>query len=95
MLEKWERGSERQRQMVPLLGNKTLVISTGLLWDMVEGVSIMNLSNMLKVLFVLVQVPDKASIQRLTESFVTKLQADFPATVSTIYRLVLAVHRSR
>ncbi|CAK6978449.1 cytoplasmic tRNA 2-thiolation protein 2 isoform X1 [Scomber scombrus] len=29
---------------------------------------------------------DKASIQRLTESFVTKLQADFPSTVSTIYR---------
>uniref|UniRef100_A0A672KLD5 Cytoplasmic tRNA 2-thiolation protein 2 n=1 Tax=Sinocyclocheilus grahami TaxID=75366 RepID=A0A672KLD5_SINGR len=29
---------------------------------------------------------DKASIQRLTESFVTNLQADFPSTVSTIYR---------
>lgn len=29
---------------------------------------------------------DKASIQRLTESFVTKLQVDFPSTVSTIYR---------
>ncbi|XP_042358638.1 cytoplasmic tRNA 2-thiolation protein 2 [Plectropomus leopardus] len=29
---------------------------------------------------------EKASIQRLTESFVTKLQADFPSTVSTIYR---------
>lgn len=29
---------------------------------------------------------DKASIQRLTESFVTKLQAEFPSTVSTIYR---------
>ncbi|TKS85180.1 Cytoplasmic tRNA 2-thiolation protein 2 [Collichthys lucidus] len=29
---------------------------------------------------------DKASIQRLTESFVTKLQAGFPSTVSTIYR---------
>nr|XP_024657386.1 cytoplasmic tRNA 2-thiolation protein 2-like [Maylandia zebra] len=29
---------------------------------------------------------DKASIQRLTESFVTKLQTDFPSTVSTIYR---------
>lgn len=29
---------------------------------------------------------DKDSIQRLTESFVTKLQADFPSTVSTIYR---------
>ncbi|KAM9364589.1 cytoplasmic tRNA 2-thiolation protein 2 isoform 1-T1 [Pholidichthys leucotaenia] len=32
------------------------------------------------------KMPDKASIQRLTESFVTKLQADFPSTVSTIYR---------
>ncbi|KAM4600088.1 cytoplasmic tRNA 2-thiolation protein 2 [Fundulus diaphanus] len=32
------------------------------------------------------KTPDKASIQRLTESFVTKLQADFPSTVSTIYR---------
>ncbi|KAL4613579.1 cytoplasmic tRNA 2-thiolation protein 2 [Arapaima gigas] len=30
--------------------------------------------------------PDKASIQRLAESFVTRLQADFPSTVSTIYR---------
>ncbi|XP_075941650.1 cytoplasmic tRNA 2-thiolation protein 2 isoform X1 [Anarhichas minor] len=29
---------------------------------------------------------DKSSIQRLTESFVTRLQADFPSTVSTIYR---------
>ncbi|XP_061601325.1 cytoplasmic tRNA 2-thiolation protein 2 [Cololabis saira] len=29
---------------------------------------------------------EKASIQRLTESFVTRLQADFPSTVSTIYR---------
>ncbi|XP_019959121.1 cytoplasmic tRNA 2-thiolation protein 2 [Paralichthys olivaceus] len=29
---------------------------------------------------------EKASIQRLTESFVTKLQVDFPSTVSTIYR---------
>lgn len=32
------------------------------------------------------KMTDKASIQRLTESFVTKLQADFPSTVSTIYR---------
>lgn len=32
------------------------------------------------------QSAEKASIQRLTESFVTKLQADFPSTVSTIYR---------
>lgn len=29
---------------------------------------------------------DKASIQRLTETFITKLQADFSSTVSTIYR---------
>lgn len=29
---------------------------------------------------------EKASIQRLTERFVTKLQTDFPSTVSTIYR---------
>ncbi|XP_051937060.1 cytoplasmic tRNA 2-thiolation protein 2 isoform X1 [Hippocampus zosterae] len=29
---------------------------------------------------------EKASIQCLTESFVTKLQVDFPSTVSTIYR---------
>ncbi|KAM6916260.1 cytoplasmic tRNA 2-thiolation protein 2 [Xenentodon cancila] len=32
------------------------------------------------------KVADKASIQCLTESFITKLQADFPSTVSTIYR---------
>nr|XP_040025767.1 cytoplasmic tRNA 2-thiolation protein 2-like [Gasterosteus aculeatus aculeatus] len=32
------------------------------------------------------QATDKSSIQRLTESFVTKLQADFTSTVSTIYR---------
>ncbi|KAM6956643.1 cytoplasmic tRNA 2-thiolation protein 2 [Aplochiton taeniatus] len=35
---------------------------------------------------------DKASIQRLTESFVTKLQADFPSTVSTIYRTSEKLH---
>ncbi|XP_048402379.2 cytoplasmic tRNA 2-thiolation protein 2 isoform X1 [Stegostoma tigrinum] len=29
---------------------------------------------------------DKASIHRLTESFVNKLQSDFPSTVSTVYR---------
>ncbi|KAM6997024.1 cytoplasmic tRNA 2-thiolation protein 2 isoform 2-T2 [Tautogolabrus adspersus] len=29
---------------------------------------------------------EKASIQRLTEGFVTRLQADFPSTVSIIYR---------
>ncbi|XP_007575610.1 cytoplasmic tRNA 2-thiolation protein 2-like isoform X1 [Poecilia formosa] len=32
------------------------------------------------------KMPDKASIQRLTQNFVTKLQADFHSTVSTIYR---------
>ncbi|XP_048886718.1 cytoplasmic tRNA 2-thiolation protein 2 [Brienomyrus brachyistius] len=32
------------------------------------------------------KVPEKASIQHLTESFVTTLQTDFPSTVSTIYR---------
>lgn len=41
------------------------------------------------LLFCVPQTVDKASIQRLTESFVTKLQADFPSTVSTIYRLQL------
>ncbi|XP_010879623.1 cytoplasmic tRNA 2-thiolation protein 2 isoform X2 [Esox lucius] len=35
---------------------------------------------------------DKASIQRLTESFVNKLQTDFPATVSTIYRTSEKLH---
>uniref|UniRef100_A0A3P9NL29 Cytoplasmic tRNA 2-thiolation protein 2 n=1 Tax=Poecilia reticulata TaxID=8081 RepID=A0A3P9NL29_POERE len=34
------------------------------------------------------KMPDKASIQRLTQSFVTKLQADFHSTVNTIYRSV-------
>uniref|UniRef100_H3A073 Cytoplasmic tRNA 2-thiolation protein 2 n=1 Tax=Latimeria chalumnae TaxID=7897 RepID=H3A073_LATCH len=29
---------------------------------------------------------EKASIHKLTESFITKLQAEFPSTVSTIYR---------
>ncbi|XP_057703409.1 cytoplasmic tRNA 2-thiolation protein 2 [Corythoichthys intestinalis] len=29
---------------------------------------------------------EKSSIQRLTESFINKLQVDFPSTVSTIYR---------
>ncbi|XP_053731407.1 cytoplasmic tRNA 2-thiolation protein 2 [Synchiropus splendidus] len=32
------------------------------------------------------QTKDKSSIQRLTESFLTKLQEDFPSTISTIYR---------
>ncbi|XP_041644833.1 cytoplasmic tRNA 2-thiolation protein 2 [Cheilinus undulatus] len=32
------------------------------------------------------KTPEKASIQRLTEGFITKLQADFPSTVSIIYR---------
>ncbi|XP_066509197.1 cytoplasmic tRNA 2-thiolation protein 2 [Hoplias malabaricus] len=40
------------------------------------------------------KVPDKASIQRLTESFVIKLQADFPSTVSTIYRTSEKLHTS-
>ncbi|XP_026863156.2 cytoplasmic tRNA 2-thiolation protein 2 [Electrophorus electricus] len=35
---------------------------------------------------------DKASIQQLTESFVIKLQADFPSTVSTIYRTSEKLH---
>ncbi|XP_016101355.1 cytoplasmic tRNA 2-thiolation protein 2-like [Sinocyclocheilus grahami] len=35
---------------------------------------------------------DKASIQRLTESFVTNLQSDFPSTVSTIYRTSEKLH---
>ena len=91
LLEKWERGTERQRQMLTLLVNKTLVIS---FCGIRLSVSPSWICLTWNVLFVLVQVPDKASIQRLTESFVTKLQADFPATVSTIYRLVLAVHLS-
>lgn len=32
------------------------------------------------------QTKDKSSIQRLTETFLTKLQDDFPSTISTIYR---------
>uniref|UniRef100_A0AAY4DLK6 Cytoplasmic tRNA 2-thiolation protein 2 n=1 Tax=Denticeps clupeoides TaxID=299321 RepID=A0AAY4DLK6_9TELE len=36
--------------------------------------------------------PDKASIQRLTETFLTKLQTDFPSTVSTIYRTSEKLH---
>uniref|UniRef100_A0A8C5R0G6 Cytoplasmic tRNA 2-thiolation protein 2 n=1 Tax=Leptobrachium leishanense TaxID=445787 RepID=A0A8C5R0G6_9ANUR len=32
------------------------------------------------------KAPENSSIQRLTETFVTKLQADFPSTVSTVYR---------
>ncbi|KAJ7986064.1 hypothetical protein DPEC_G00346930 [Dallia pectoralis] len=38
------------------------------------------------------KTPDRASIQRLTESFVTKLQMDFPSTVSTIYRTSEKLH---
>ncbi|XP_030649791.1 cytoplasmic tRNA 2-thiolation protein 2 isoform X2 [Chanos chanos] len=41
------------------------------------------------------KTPEKASIQRLTESFVTKLQADFPSTVSTIYRTSEKLHSAR
>ncbi|XP_062845955.1 cytoplasmic tRNA 2-thiolation protein 2 isoform X2 [Trichomycterus rosablanca] len=36
--------------------------------------------------------PAKSSIQRLTESFVVKLQADFPSTVSTVYRTGEKLH---
>ncbi|XP_043937640.1 cytoplasmic tRNA 2-thiolation protein 2 isoform X2 [Protopterus annectens] len=32
------------------------------------------------------KISEKASIHRLTESFICKLQSDFPSTVSTIYR---------
>ncbi|XP_075432907.1 cytoplasmic tRNA 2-thiolation protein 2 isoform X3 [Ascaphus truei] len=32
------------------------------------------------------KVPENSSIQQLSESFITKLQADFPSTVSTVYR---------
>ncbi|XP_024153056.1 cytoplasmic tRNA 2-thiolation protein 2 [Oryzias melastigma] len=32
------------------------------------------------------KMPEKASIQRLSQSFVSRLQQDFPSTVSTIYR---------
>ncbi|XP_063293703.1 cytoplasmic tRNA 2-thiolation protein 2 [Pelobates fuscus] len=32
------------------------------------------------------KAPENSSIQRLTETFITKLQADFPSTVSTVYR---------
>uniref|UniRef100_A0A673G962 Cytoplasmic tRNA 2-thiolation protein 2 n=1 Tax=Sinocyclocheilus rhinocerous TaxID=307959 RepID=A0A673G962_9TELE len=38
------------------------------------------------------QTHDKTSIQRLTESFVTNLQSDFPSTVSTIYRTSEKLH---
>ncbi|KAG9352493.1 hypothetical protein JZ751_020907 [Albula glossodonta] len=38
------------------------------------------------------KAPEKASIQHLTESFVTMLQADFPSTVSTIYRTSEKLH---
>lgn len=32
------------------------------------------------------KAPENSSIQRLTETFITKLQVDFPSTVSTVYR---------
>ncbi|KAM4721383.1 cytoplasmic tRNA 2-thiolation protein 2 [Rhinophrynus dorsalis] len=32
------------------------------------------------------KAPENSSIQRLSETFITKLQADFPSTVSTVYR---------
>nr|DBA16944.1 TPA: hypothetical protein GDO54_002468 [Pyxicephalus adspersus] len=36
-----------------------------------------------------------SSIQHLSESFITKLQADFPSTVSTVYRTSEKLHVSR
>ncbi|XP_076830786.1 cytoplasmic tRNA 2-thiolation protein 2 [Brachyhypopomus gauderio] len=41
------------------------------------------------------RAPEKASIQRLAESFVIRLQADFPSTVSTIYRTSEKLHTAR
>ncbi|KAK7175693.1 hypothetical protein R3I93_000072 [Phoxinus phoxinus] len=38
------------------------------------------------------RTPDKASVQRLTEAFITNLQAEFPSTVSTIYRTSEKLH---
>ncbi|XP_077306556.1 cytoplasmic tRNA 2-thiolation protein 2 isoform X1 [Lithobates pipiens] len=37
----------------------------------------------------------QSSIQNLSESFITKLQADFPSTVSTLYRTSEKLHPSR
>ncbi|KAM5138734.1 cytoplasmic tRNA 2-thiolation protein 2 [Mantella aurantiaca] len=38
---------------------------------------------------------ENSSIQHLSESFITKLQADFPSTVSTVYRTSEKLHISR
>lgn len=37
------------------------------------------------------QASEKASIHRLMEGFLLRLQAQFPSTVSTVYRCVCAV----
>ncbi|KAM3917939.1 cytoplasmic tRNA 2-thiolation protein 2 [Leptodactylus fuscus] len=41
------------------------------------------------------KAPDNSSIQHLSESFITKLQADFPSTVSTMYRTSEKLNISR
>ncbi|XP_075045126.1 cytoplasmic tRNA 2-thiolation protein 2 [Mixophyes fleayi] len=41
------------------------------------------------------KAPDNSSIQRLSESFITKLQADFPSTISTVYRTSEKLNISR
>ncbi|XP_063801591.1 cytoplasmic tRNA 2-thiolation protein 2 isoform X2 [Pseudophryne corroboree] len=41
------------------------------------------------------KAPENSSIQRLSESFITKLQADFPSTVSTVYRTSEKLNVSR
>ncbi|XP_044126442.1 cytoplasmic tRNA 2-thiolation protein 2 [Bufo gargarizans] len=41
------------------------------------------------------KAPDNSSIQHLSESFLTKLQADFPSTVSTMYRTSEKLNISR
>ena len=41
----------------------------------------------LTVFFVYLQLSSKASIGRLTEEFVVKLQTDFPGTISTLFRI--------
>ncbi|XP_075694732.1 cytoplasmic tRNA 2-thiolation protein 2 isoform X2 [Rhinoderma darwinii] len=41
------------------------------------------------------KAPENSSIQHLSESFITKLQADFPSTVSTVYRTSEKLNISR
>ncbi|KAG9475073.1 hypothetical protein GDO78_003498 [Eleutherodactylus coqui] len=41
------------------------------------------------------KAPDNSSIQHLSEAFLTKLQADFPSTVSTVYRTSEKLNISR